>query len=88
MNAEKSRLIVVDALHVANVPGLKNHSGLDSFIAGVGDVELSTMDLDSLGKMEFCIYLEIHHGISIVPDKLNEFKTLAILAKYIEAWKS
>jgi hypothetical protein len=88
MNTEKSRLIVVNALHVANIPGLRNHLGLTSFIAGLGDVEFSSLDLDSLGKMEFCIYIEIHHGISLLPDKLNEFKTLANLAAYIDAWKS
>jgi acyl carrier protein len=78
------RQIVADALNAASIPGLSNHLGLMSFISGDSDIQLSSLEMDSLGKMEFCIYIEIHHGVSIVPDRLDEFKTLDKLAAHIE----
>lgn len=84
MTTKHTRQIVADALNAASIPGLSNHSGLMSFISGDSDIKLSSVEMDSLGKMEFCIYIEINHGVSIVPDRLDEFETLDKLAAHIE----
>jgi hypothetical protein len=84
MTTKITRQIVADALYAAGIPGLSNHTGLKNFISGNCDIQLSSLEMDSLGKMEFCIYIEIYHGVSIVPDTLNEFETLDKLATHIE----
>lgn len=80
MTLQFTRQLVVEALRAANVPGLDDDPRIGQFVAGTGDVDLAELDLDSLGAMEFCIYIEVNHGVSIVPDTLREIATLGKLA--------
>lgn len=46
---------------------------------------LQSLGLDSLGRMEFCIQLEIDHGVPLTPDQLVEMSDLGELLAFIEA---
>ncbi len=84
MATQSTRQLIVEALQAANVPGVGNHSRIASFLAGEGEVELAELDFDSLGAMEFCIHIEVHHGLSLLPDRLREIATLGQLAEMME----
>ncbi len=43
------------------------------------------LGLDSLGRMEFCIHLELDHGVVITPETLITLKTVAALIESIQA---
>lgn len=84
MTTITARNIVIEALNAASIPELSSNKGIIEFSSGVGDIKISSLELDSLAKMEFCIYIEIHYGVSIVPDRLDEFETLSRLASHIQ----
>ena len=58
------------------VPGADPPEPLQHFpVAGLG--------LDSLGRMEFCIQLELDHGVPLTPDRLLAMHELGELLTFI-----
>lgn len=78
------RELVVDALKATNVPNIVKDATLDQFILRDLKVNLSDLSLDSLATMEFCIYIEVNHNISIIPDTIHDYETLNELANDIQ----
>jgi len=72
VNAAELRKMVVDALTHANAVGISDHPSREAFLEGQEDISLDDLEIDSLAAMEFCIYLELNHGIEITPDELEE----------------
>lgn len=46
---------------------------------------LMRLGLDSLGRMEFCIHLELDHGVVITPETLLTIDTVEELIQLIRA---
>ena len=82
MNA---RRLIVSALTEANVRPVAGDASMQSFLNGAGDIKFKDVEMDSLARMEFCISIEVHSGVSIAPDALGEIESLARLAEMIEA---
>ncbi len=40
------------------------------------DIDIASLDMDSLGRMEFSIAVEIETGVSLTPDDLLHYKTI------------
>ena len=62
---------------------MERYSG--DFLAGVHDVPIDTLDMDSLAEMEVCIAIEVNAGVSIVPEQLRKIGTLGRLVALIQA---
>lgn len=46
-------------------------------------IPLADLGLDSLGRMEFCIQLELDHGVPLTPDRLAAMDDLGALLAFI-----
>jgi hypothetical protein len=46
------------------------------------DIEIASLDMDSLGRMEFSIAVEIETGVSLTPDDLLQYKTVNQLVAF------
>jgi hypothetical protein len=44
---------------------------------------LASLGLDSLGRMEFCIHLELDHGVPLTPDRLAAMQGLGELIAFL-----
>jgi hypothetical protein len=44
---------------------------------------LAQLGLDSLGRMEFCIHLELDHGVPLTPDRLLAMDELGELLAFL-----
>ena len=77
------RKLIIDALKYANVHGIQNNAQVSGFLSGEGDVNLSSLDMDSLATMELFIAIELNCGVSIVPETLLTLNTLSDLAQKI-----
>ena len=44
---------------------------------------LARLGLDSLGRMEFCIHLELDHGVPLTPDRLLAMGELGELLAFL-----
>jgi len=55
----------------------------EKFVAGLADLELSRVIIDSLASMELCIWLEDCWGLEISPDGLFNFASLGQLVNRI-----
>ena len=85
MNEDDVRRILVEALDAANVTSMR-HRGLEApFAAGETDVPLAALGIDSLAAMELCIAIEVHTGVTLVPEELARIATLRDLARTIQA---
>jgi acyl carrier protein len=40
------------------------------------DMDIASLDMDSLGRMEFSIAVEIETGVSLTPDDLLRYQTI------------
>ena len=54
-----------------------------AFVAGKDDLHMAGLALDSLARMELLITLETEHGVSITPDELASFDSIAAIATHI-----
>lgn len=59
-------------------PGLPLSPALEQF-------PLASLGLDSLGRMEFCIHLELDHGVPLTPDRLAVMQGLGELLAFLAA---
>ena len=84
MTEPEIREIIADALDYAAVPRFRRSEARAQFVAGVRDISLDELEIDSLAAMELCIALETSSGVSILPDELPGFGSLGAIAKRVE----
>jgi len=87
MQKNNTRQMIVSALEAANLPGSAPKECIHKFLKSE-DVLLADLNLDSLATMEFCIYLELNHGISIIPHDVHQYESLNALVNLIEEMRS
>ena len=56
-----------------------------SLFSDSDDVPLSSLNIDSLAAMQFCIELETHFGWSVTPEELLAFRSLGDIARALDA---
>lgn len=80
---EAALAVVLSALAAVTVPP----SGLAALRAGtlpaLQRFPLAGLGLDSLGRMEFCIQLELDHGVPLTPDRLLAMESVGDLLTFI-----
>ena len=86
MKQNNIRQFILDALEQASVPSIRDHEGRAAFLDGKGDVNFDALELDSLARMELCIYIEVNTGIELTPDQLDKIKSLEGLARALAAY--
>ena len=84
VNSAALRTMVVEALTHANAVGISDHPDREAFIEGRKDISLNDLEIDSLAAMEFCIYLELNHGVEITPDELHEVMSVDEIASVVK----
>lgn len=63
--------------------------GMDEqFVAGVADIALDELEMDSLALMQFCIEMESAWGVSITPEEFTTLGTLQQLASFLESHRA
>jgi hypothetical protein len=85
-SAPRARAIalVADALGALSIPP-QDLDGVWAELSRGRDVLLvQDLGLDSLGTMEFCIHLEVEHGLVLSPDELLRLQSLLQLLPLIE----
>lgn len=85
MTEQQIRALVVEALASSNVIALRDKNLAGGFLAGRSEVPIDLLDMDSLAEMEVCIAIEVHAGVSIVPERLRKIGTLGRLVALIQA---
>jgi len=75
----ENRRHLVELIIDAGVGGLVDHTGVDNFVAGTGDVTFETLVIDSLALMEIGITIEDVFGASLSPQELSTLGTLGDL---------
>jgi len=83
MTGSERRRFVVSALEQANVLAIRTHPARAAFLDGAADIEFSDLAMDSLARMELCIFIEVNARIEITPDQLNGISSLAGLEKML-----
>ena len=80
---EAALAVVLSALAAVTVPP----SGLPALRAGtlpaLQRFPLAGLGLDRLGRMEFCIQLELDHGVPLTPDRLLAMESVGDLLTFI-----
>jgi len=84
MTSADSKKFVLNALERANILGIRKHPKRADFLDGKSDIDFSELEMDSLARMELCIYIEVAKGIEIAPDQFDEIRSLARLAEILE----
>ena len=79
MTQDNIRQFVLDALEHA-CPSIRDHTGLTAFLNETGDINFDAIEMDSLARMELCIYIEVNTGMELTPDQLDEIASLEGLA--------
>jgi acyl carrier protein len=77
------RQFVIEALEHAGVFSIRDEKIRTAFLNGTSEVNFKTLEMDSLARMELCIYIELNAGIELTPDQLEEIKTLECLARIL-----
>jgi acyl carrier protein len=84
MTEQQIRAMVVEALEYSNVIALRDKNLAGDFLAGLSEVPLDVLDMDSLAEMEVCIAIEVNAGVSILPEQLRKIGTLGRLVALIQ----
>jgi len=85
MNEQQIRAMVVEALEYSNVIALRDKNLTGDFLAGLNEVPIDALDMDSLAEMEVCIAIEVNAGVSILPERLRKIGTLGRLVALIQS---
>ena len=83
MATTRIRLAVYEALKVA-APATFDDEMRRSFLDKRIDIELLTLGLDSLARMEFCIAIELSTGVTLLPAELDALATMNAVEPCIE----
>ncbi len=84
MTAQQIRTMLVEALEYASVIALRDKNLSEDFLAGLSEVPIEILDMDSLAEMELCIAIEVNAGVSILPERLRKIGTLGRLVTVIQ----
>jgi len=84
VEARAIRSALVDGLEAGGVWQVNQVDIRERFLAGVIDLTLAELELDSLAKMELCIAIEVATGVSLAPEELERYASLAALAAEVE----
>lgn len=76
MTDQEIRNIIAQQLEYACLPVMRDKQLTPIFLQGRHDIALGELEMDSLAVMELCIGIEIHTGVSIVPNDLKSIGTL------------
>ncbi|HJN36065.1 MAG: phosphopantetheine-binding protein [Prochlorococcus sp.] len=77
--------IMISALASLSVPPLELEVMRENISDSADTVSTQAMGLDSLGAMEFCIHLELDHGVVISPEDLLAVEHAAQLLSIVKA---
>lgn len=80
MDLRSIRAVIVDGLEAGAVSQARRAAFRDAFIAGEHPVPLAELEMDSLARMELCIAIEVGTGVSLAPEELDRYDTLAAIA--------
>ncbi|MBG56735.1 acyl carrier protein [Porticoccus hydrocarbonoclasticus] len=86
MNKNAIRELLVPILQDAGIFYLRDTVAESDFVAGVWDIELTELEIDSLSAMELCIGLEVEWGLTVLPEDLNRLSTLGQLVDRVEKY--
>ena len=84
MDARAIRTVILDGLEAGAIWQAGRSDFREAFLAGSADVPVVELDMDSLARMELCIAIEIGTGVSLAPEELDRYRTLAALAGELE----
>jgi acyl carrier protein len=84
MTEQQIREMVVEALEYSNVIALRDKNLTADFLAGLNEVPIDVLEMDSLAEMEVCIAIEVNANVSILPEQLRKIGTLARLVAMIQ----
>lgn len=79
------RQVIAEALSYASVPQFDGSPAAAAFMAGISDIKLADLEIDSLAAMELCIAIESSVGVSVVPADLVEIGSLGKLSAKVRA---
>jgi len=77
--------VLIDGLRAQSVPCPALDALVDRLGTDARAIPLGDLDFDSLGLMEFCIHLELDHGVPITPDDVLEMTLVGQLLDAITA---
>lgn len=83
MNKMAIRKLLIPVLQDAGIFYLRDNIVENDFAAGVWDIHLTELDMDSLSTMELCIGLEVEWGLTVLPEDLSKVGTLGQLADIV-----
>lgn len=86
MNKTAIRELLVHILQDAGIFYLRDTVAESDFVAGVWDIDLADLDIDSLSAMELCIGLEAEWGLTVLPEDLSSLGTLGQLVDRVEKY--
>ncbi|MEN9316991.1 MAG: Phosphopantetheine attachment site [Pseudomonadota bacterium] len=80
----RGRLLAIEALHANPLAMFSDHHRARLSDPGF-DVSFEELGLDSLGRMELSIWLELEHGIAVTEVEVQAMESLAGLAAFLAA---
>jgi len=83
MENSRCRRAVIEALQVAGAFGQLEEAKRKAYVDEGAHLDLSELELDSLGKMEFCIAIELSLGVTVLPGQLAELGSTEAIERYI-----
>lgn len=82
--ASPARRAVFEALKVA-APTRFDERMQRSYLSEGSNIDLATLEMDSLGDMEFCIAIELSTGITLLPAQLAMLVTTDAIEEFLRA---
>jgi hypothetical protein len=79
---ERPRQVVFDALRVASPSGFTEELRR-AFVNERLNLKFANLDMDSLGRMEFCIAVELATGASLLPSQLLELASTDAVEQWL-----
>ena len=83
-NPSLARRAVFEALKVA-APTRFDERMQRSYLSEGSNIDLATLEMDSLGEMEFCIAIELSTGITLLPAQLAMLVTTDAIEEFLRA---
>ena len=84
MDARTIREALIEGLEAGAVSKASQVRFRGPFLDGTLDATFAELELDSLARMELCIAIEVALGVSLAPEELERYPTLAALVTSIE----
>ena len=84
MEASPLRRAMFEALMVGAPVGF-DEAMRRSYLSDGSNIDLATLEMDSLGDMEFCIAIELSTGITLLPAQLAALATTDAIEEFLRA---